>query len=50
MHWEAKALAAKDFLKEIEFMKGLDIANAVDEALVIVQELRRVHCSPQERP
>ena len=32
MHWEAKAIATKDFLKEAEFIKGLDIANAVDEA------------------
>ena len=26
-------IAAKDFLKEAESMKGLDIANTVDEAL-----------------
>ena len=33
MHWEAEAMAAKDFLKVVEFTRGLDIANAVDEAL-----------------
>ena len=33
MHWEAKAIAAKDFLKEAESTKGLDIANMVDKAL-----------------
>ena len=33
MHWEAKAMVAKDFLKKAEFSKGLDIANAVDKAL-----------------
>ena len=33
MHWVTVALAAKDLLNEMEFTKGLDIANAVDEAL-----------------
>ena len=33
MHWEAEATTAKDFLKEAEFTRGLDIANVVDEAL-----------------
>ena len=34
MHWEVEAIATKDFLKEAEFIRGLDITNAVDEALV----------------
>ena len=34
MNWEAEAIAAKDFLKEAEIMRGLDISNTVDEALV----------------
>ena len=33
MHWEAEAIAAKDFLKEVKFTRVLDIANEVDEAL-----------------
>ena len=33
MRWEAEAITSKDFLKEAEFTRGLDIANAVDEAL-----------------
>ena len=31
--WEAEAIAAKDFLKDDEFTRDLDIANAIDEAL-----------------
>ena len=34
MIWEAEAIAAKDVLKEAELIKGLDIANVIDEALV----------------
>ena len=34
MNWEAEAIAAKDFLQEVELTRGLDIANAVDKALV----------------
>ena len=30
MNWEAEAIASKDFLKEAELMRGLDIANVVD--------------------
>ena len=33
MNWEAEAIATKDFLKEAKLMRGLDITNAVDEAL-----------------
>ena len=33
MNWEAEAIAAKDFLKEAELTRGLDIANTIDEAL-----------------
>ena len=35
MNWEAKAIATKDFLQEVELTRGLDIANAVDGALII---------------
>ena len=34
MNWEVEAIVAKDSLKEAELTRGLDIANAVDEALV----------------
>ena len=33
MHYEAEVIAAKDFLKEVEFTRGLDITNVVEEAL-----------------
>ena len=33
MNWEVEAIAAKDFLKEVEVTKGLDITNEIDEAL-----------------
>ena len=33
MSWEAEAIAAKDFLKKAKFMRDLDIAIVVDEAL-----------------
>ena len=33
MNWEAEVIAAKDFLKEAELTRGLDIANEVDESL-----------------
>ena len=33
MNWEAEAITAKDSLKEVELTRGLDFANAVDEAL-----------------
>ena len=33
MNWEVEAITAKDFLKEVEFYEGMDITNAVDEAL-----------------
>ena len=33
MNQEVEAIATKDFLKEVELTKGLDIANAVDDAL-----------------
>ena len=34
MNWEVEAIVAKDFLKEVELTRGLDMANAVDEVLV----------------
>ena len=33
MSWEAEAITTKDFLKEAEFTRDLDIANVVDKAL-----------------
>ena len=32
-------MTAKDFLKEAEFLRGLDIANAIDEALAKFENL-----------
>ena len=33
MNWEVEAIAAKDFLKEVEVTRGLDITNEINEAL-----------------
>ena len=33
MRWEAEAITTKDFLKEAEFTRGLDMAKAVEKAL-----------------
>ena len=34
MNWEAEVITAKDSLKDVKLMRGLDITNIVDEALV----------------
>ena len=39
MNWEVEVIVAKDSLKEAELMRGLDIANAVDEALTKFKSL-----------